>query len=192
MQIIKEKNTNRAVLMFADDAMLTLDAAGLEAPDLTVSDVSSTTHEVVVGNSPVPPLYWVAGALALDSGHWSVLDQTTYDAFVVHAQALYEKEVHENAVRVQGEIVTATQQRLDDFARTRNYDGILSLCTYATSTVPKFQAEGQYGVTARDATWAKLYEMLAEVEAGTRPMPTGFADIEPELPSLAWPGAPAA
>lgn len=91
---------------------------------------------------------------------------------------------------LQTEIVTATQQRLDDFARTRNYDGILSLCTYATSTVQKFKAEGQYGVTARDATWAKLYEMLAEVEAGTRPMPTGFEDIEPELPVLAWPQEP--
>jgi hypothetical protein len=90
---------------------------------------------------------------------------------------------------VQERIVQQTQQRLDAFARTRNYDGILSLCTYATSTVPKFQAEGQYGVTARDATWAKLYEMLAEVEAGTRPVPTGYADIEPELPVLQWPTA---
>ena len=88
---------------------------------------------------------------------------------------------------LQAEIVTATQQRLDDFARTRNYDGILSLCTYATSTVPKFQAEGQYGVTARDATWATLYQILAEVEAGTRPVPSGCADIEPDLPALAWP-----
>jgi len=88
---------------------------------------------------------------------------------------------------LQADIVTATQQRLDDFARTRNYDGILSLCTYATSTVQKFQAEGQYGVTARDATWAKLYEMLAEVQAGTRPMPNGYADVEPELPVLEWP-----
>lgn len=88
---------------------------------------------------------------------------------------------------VQAEVVTATQQRLDDFARTRNYDGILSLCTYATSAVPKFQTEGQCGVTARDATWAKLYAMLSEVEAGTRPVPTGFADIEPELPALTWP-----
>jgi hypothetical protein len=36
-------------------------------------------------------------------------------------------------------------------------------------------------------TWARLYELLAEVQAGTRPMPTGFADIEPELPPLVWP-----
>lgn len=34
---------------------------------------------------------------------------------------------------------------------------------------------------------AKLYEMLAEVEAGTRPLPDGYADVESELPVLAWP-----
>lgn len=91
------------------------------------------------------------------------------------------------AQALQASIVQATQQRLDDFARTRNYDGILSLCTYATSTVPKFQAEGQYGADVRGATWAKLYEILAEVETGLRPAPNGFADIENELPALAWP-----
>lgn len=90
---------------------------------------------------------------------------------------------------IQAEIVTSTQQRLDDFARTRKYDGILSLCTYATSTNHAFAKEGQYGVNMRDATWAKLYEMLAEVEAGTRPMPTGYADIELELPILDWANA---
>lgn len=83
-------------------------------------------------------------------------------------------------------IVQSTQQRLDDFAKTRNYDGILSLCTYNTSSVAKFAAEGQYGVTARDATWDKLYQIMSEVEAGTRPMPEGFADIEGELPVLQW------
>lgn len=80
-----------------------------------------------------------------------------------------------------------TQKRLDDFAATRNYSGVFSACTYATSTVPKFQAEGQYCVTARDVTWAKLYEILAEVEAGTRPIPGAYADIEAELPALVWP-----
>lgn len=84
-------------------------------------------------------------------------------------------------------IIECSQQRLDDFARTRNYDGILSACTYATSTVPKFAAEGQYCVEARDATWAKLYAIMAEVEAGTRPLPAGFSDVEPDLPVLAWP-----
>jgi hypothetical protein len=80
----------------------------------------------------------------------------------------------------------AIQKRLDDFARTRNYDGILSAATYATSAVPKFKAEGQYAVEARDATWAKGYEILAAVEAGTRPLPT-LEGLAAELPALAWP-----
>jgi len=89
--------------------------------------------------------------------------------------------------KLRADIVTKTQARLDNFASSRNYAGMLSLCTYATSTNAKFAAEGQYGVQARDETWAKLYEILAEVEAGTRPVPTGYAEIEPELPALAWP-----
>ena len=88
---------------------------------------------------------------------------------------------------LQAMVVQATQERLDDFARTRNYDGILSACTYATSTVPKFAAEGQYAVQARDATWAALYALLAEVQAGTRPAPASFDDVQPLLPVLEWP-----
>lgn len=80
----------------------------------------------------------------------------------------------------------AVQQHLDNFARTRNYDGILSAATYATSAVPKFKAEGQYAVEARDATWAKCYEILAAVEAGTCPMPT-LDELLAELPKLVWP-----
>lgn len=81
----------------------------------------------------------------------------------------------------------AIQERLDAFASTRNYDGILSACTYATSSVPKFRAEGQYAVDARDNTWAAAYQILAEVQSGTRPMPASPEDIFPELPQLAWP-----
>ena len=87
---------------------------------------------------------------------------------------------------LQKTIITATQARLDSFARTRNYDGILSACTYATSGVPKFAGEGQAAVDARDATWATLYTILGEVQAGTRPVPTDFADIEADLPALVW------
>lgn len=89
--------------------------------------------------------------------------------------------------QLQAMVVQATQQRLDDFARTRNYDGILSACTYADSSVPKFATEGQYAVTARDATWAALYALLAEVQAGTRPAPASFDDVQPLLPALEWP-----
>lgn len=92
-----------------------------------------------------------------------------------------------SAATLQSSIVAAAQKRLDDFAKTRNYDGILSLCTYATSSVTKFATEGQYGVNVRDLTWATLYTIMDQVQAGTRPMPTGYTDVEPLLPALSWP-----
>ena len=87
----------------------------------------------------------------------------------------------------QATIVQATQQHLDDFARTRNYDGILSACTYAASAVPRFAAEGRYAVQARDATWAALYALLEDVQTGAHPIPASFDDVAPLLPTLEWP-----
>ena len=75
------------------------------------------------------------------------------------------------------------QSHLDTKAKERNYDNILSLCTYATSTNPTFAKEGQAGVVWRDSVWAKCYAILAEVQAGTRVMPT---DIISELPIFTW------
>ena len=90
------------------------------------------------------------------------------------------------AEQIVAQYTAAVQKHLDDFARTRNYDNIQSAATYATSAVPKFKAEGQYAVEARDATWVKCYEVLAEVEAGSRPMPT-LEELLAELPVLEWP-----
>lgn len=97
------------------------------------------------------------------------------------------EELAAASAALQVSIVEATQRRLDDFAHTKNYDGILSACTYATDPNPVFAAEGQYCVQQRSATWNTLYSILAEVQAGTRPVPTGYADIEADLPALNWP-----
>ncbi|EWC39047.1 hypothetical protein B597_022205 [Stutzerimonas stutzeri KOS6] len=85
------------------------------------------------------------------------------------------------------EIMDGVQRYLDDFAQTKAYDNILSACTYATSTVPRFAAEGQYCVQARDACWDVVASIEAEVMAGNRPAPSGFEDIRAELPALSWP-----
>lgn len=81
------------------------------------------------------------------------------------------------------------QERLDKFARSLTYDGMLSACTYATSTVEMYRIEGQYCVDARDATWAKAYELLSAVlpavQAGGN-IPS-WEEIEAQLPPLAWP-----
>jgi DNA gyrase inhibitor GyrI len=116
----------------------------------------------------------------------------TDDEGVVHTvqeqeAAAIAKDTADKAEALRVSVTAATQLRLDTCASTRNYDGILSACTYATSGIPKFQAEGQYCVNARDTTWAALYSIMQEVLEGTRPMPSGFADIEGDLPELVWP-----
>ena len=90
------------------------------------------------------------------------------------------------AADIQALIIAATQTRLDTFARTRNYDGILSACTYATDPSPVFSAEGQRAVALRSATWGTLYAIMEEVQTGVRPMPTGYEEIETILPALSW------
>jgi hypothetical protein len=87
--------------------------------------------------------------------------------------------------QMQAVFTIAIQARLDDFARTRNYDGILSACTYATSAVPAFAAEGHRCVQARDATWTAAYTVLADVLAGRRAMPT-LSQVMAEMPVLSW------
>ena len=153
----------------------------------TITEASLPPGVVQVHPGAVPQFnaatHHAAGASPVHDGTKWVTCCTVYP--------LPAEEVEANqaaaAQAMQQSIVDATQQRLDAFARTRNYDGILSACTYATSTIPKFAAEGQVAVNLRDATWAALYQILEEVQAGQREAPTGFSDIEPLLPPLEWP-----
>lgn len=82
------------------------------------------------------------------------------------------------------------EARLNAFAATRRYSSINSACSYSTSTDPQFQLEGEYCVQARDLTYRKCYDLLAEympaVLAGERPIPS-WEEIEAQLPPLVWP-----
>lgn len=170
MKIIVNKNSKSVDRVFSEDTYLVLSESSLTGDVRSVA-YNSNTHELY-SNVDCEQVY-VPGVYTYENGVITIIDHDT------HQQAF--------AARLQQEVIAETQKRLDDFARTRNYDGILSLCTYATSTNVKFQTEGQYGVQARDNTWATLYEILDEVQSGTRPMPSSYADIEPELPVLSWP-----
>ena len=157
-------------------------------PAVWGKDVLEFLGVSVVFQQPIPEhnpesQYAYAGPIVLtNKGHyertWIVadLDQQTID-----------KNRAEKLEQLKSSIISQVQARLNDFAKTRGYDDILSACTYATSTITKFQTEGQYCVTVRDNTWNMLYTILADIENGIRSIPTGYSDIESELPQLEWP-----
>ena len=102
------------------------------------------------------------------------------------AEELQKPSPEEERAALQKQAADAIQARLDAFARTRGYDGILSAATYAVSANPQFALEGGYCVAARDLTWAKGYEILGAVMAGEREVPT-LRELFDELPALVWP-----
>lgn len=132
--------------------------------------------------TPANQLHW------LDDAHFeNLLPAGSVQISEDEAAAIRASQLAKTPAEVEADFTAAIQQRLDEFARTRNYDSILSACTYATSTVAKFKAEGQACVNLRDATWAAAYQILADVQAGKRPMPTDIADIAADLPAAVWP-----
>jgi hypothetical protein len=98
-------------------------------------------------------------------------------------------------------VESKTQARLDAFATTGGYSNNDSISKYKDITddeiallpadeqplVTRFRTECRYLAVQTARTWAKLYLILDEVTAGTRPVPSGYTDIEPELPVLQWP-----
>lgn len=91
------------------------------------------------------------------------------------------------AEEFQASCLVKVQERLDEFAKTRNYDGILSACSYVGSKIPKFSTEGQYCADMRDSTWAAMYTLYYEIQIGIKTMPTSFEEVAAILPELVWP-----
>lgn len=102
-----------------------------------------------------------------------------------HPRRRMMEKMLNNPEYIKNQVITRVQSSLDTFARSRGYDGIISACTYVTSTVPQFASEAQRCVQLRDSMWSACYAILAAVQAGTRTMPT-VNEVLAELPQLTW------
>lgn len=94
-----------------------------------------------------------------------------------------EPTVEEIQAQIQKQLTDAVQHVLDSKAKELLYDNCLSVCSYIDTGVPKFDAEGRAFRSWRSQVWAKGYEILAQVQAGERGIPTE-AELIAELPEL--------
>jgi hypothetical protein len=76
--------------------------------------------------------------------------------------------------------------RLDAFAQTRDYDNIVSLCSYATDPLPVHAAEGQRAVNLRSGCWEEIRRYSEAVATGKQPVPRLETEIFAGLPALTW------
>ena len=86
--------------------------------------------------------------------------------------AISELTQEEIKAKIQKQLTDAIQHVLDIKAQELNYDSCLSVCSYVDTGVLKFDEEGRAFRAWRSAVWVKGYEILAEVQAGEREMPT--------------------
>lgn len=92
-----------------------------------------------------------------------------------------EIEARKNAKPSEASYIAAVQDMLDTEARRKNYDNILSACSYAGAPNP-FQAEAVSFVQWRGDCWSRCYAILADVQASRRTQPT-VAELVAELPA---------
>lgn len=157
-----------------------------ENPNTSFPTPFSAEGFAVVFLTPQPAYDWINQGVREIAPTYTAPNY--YQAWEVYAlsQDQIDANTASNKQLVFQDIRTGTENRLDTFAQGRLYIGISALATYAGSAIPKYQVEASDGITGRDATWATVEQIVADVIAGTRPLPSGYAEIEPELPPLAW------
>ena len=119
---------------------------------VTITEIGTTPADAGATETPRPSPAHVWG------GYGWMLDDAL--AAKLEAQA--------KAAQIQA-VATQVQAHLDAQAVALGYDNIFTAVTYATEpAVPKFQNDGIALRAWRSLVWAKCYEVLAEIDAGTR------------------------
>ena len=151
-RIIEQKRDEQGNLLYLDQEGNETTDAGEASPAVLDDD-----GNVIVGLTNQHPLHAPVFADAGPLYEWRELIPTP----------------EQIAAETQRTLVNAVQNYLDSAAKQYGYDDIKSAVTYADEpAVPKFQAEGRAFRAWRSLTWATCYAILADVLAGTRPVPT--------------------
>jgi hypothetical protein len=89
----------------------------------------------------------------------------------------------ETAEQIIARLEAALDRHLDAVANSYRYESIRTMVTYATSEHQTFGPEGRAAVKFRDAVYAYGIQVIADVEAGNRDIPTE-EELIAELPLI--------
>lgn len=148
--------------------------------DLELADLSSFgVFKVIKVDKPVVNYTDVVeeGIPVFDDGNWIQVWNTRLATPAEQSAAM---------TKIVKEFTDAVQLYLDSVAQTRNYSNIISACSYAAGTHPKYSAEGKACLKWRENVWDACYQILNDVQTGNRPMPT-IEQVISELPVITWP-----
>lgn len=84
------------------------------------------------------------------------------------------------------QFVSITQNRLDSFAKIKNYDNMVTACSYIHSSIEEFKNDANRCIELRDLTWVNLFQIFDEIRNGIRNIPSYYEEIEVDLPELVW------
>lgn len=116
-----------------------------------------------------------------NSNNAVIVDKDEY----YEVEAIQEPTEEEKQALIQVQLTAAVQSWMDRTVQVRNYDNIYTACTYAYSTDETFKKEGTACLVWRDDIWRTCYNILNEVLAGTREIPTE-EELIAEMPKLEW------
>ena len=87
--------------------------------------------------------------------------------------------------KIKATLLKAVDDYMDRTVQERGYDNIAKCVTYEGDIDPIFNAEGTAAKQWRSKVYRKCYDILAEVEAGLRDVPT-VEELIAELPEIEW------
>ena len=141
--------------------------------------VNEETKEVSVGLGTDTEFYKSIGMEEMEV-------EQAYDGIWYVAGYAPTQPVQEVKAEIQKRLTDGVQNWMDNIVQERNYDNVHTCVgTYLYSPIEKFRLEAEAVRDWVSYVWAKCYEMLAQVEAGERDIPT-LEEVIAELPVLVW------
>ena len=149
---------------------------------VAVAEVGSTVADVT---HPGADNYQFVSTDATHIAVGDVFDGVNYSAPIptpaqIAAQAVAQAQAKQAAIEA------AMLHHFDVTAQSRRYDNRIT-CALRAGYPGPFHAEGLAFASWMDECNATAYGLLAEVQAGTRPMPESASDALALLPAMVWP-----